>query len=59
MFHRVRIPLFAVLVVLLTFAAWGNAPPAPAAKNTAQPMGEAYAPVINPANFVAKIDNPY
>ncbi len=59
MVSRVRIPLFAVLVTLLTLTACGNAPATPAAKNTAQPTGATYAPVINPANFVASIDNPY
>lgn len=59
MFSRVRIPLFAVLVILLALTACGNAPTTPATKNTAQPTGETYAPVINPTNFGATIDNPY
>lgn len=49
----------AMLAVLLSLVACGNTPAPPAAKNTAQPTGATYAPVINPANFVAAIDNPY
>jgi hypothetical protein len=59
MFNRARFPLFALLTILLTLAACGNAPTTPAAKNTVQPTGATYAPVINPTNFVAALDNPY
>jgi hypothetical protein len=59
MLRRVCILLFAVLVILLTLPACVNAPTPPAAKTTAQPTGETYAPVFTPANFVATIDNAF
>jgi hypothetical protein len=49
MCNRARLPLFAVLVILLTLAACGNAPTPPVAQPTAHLTGTTYAPVINPA----------
>lgn len=48
-----------MLAILPTLFACGNTAASPPAKPTAHPTGTSNAPAINPANFVAVIDNPY
>ena len=75
MFHRIRIPVFTILVSMLALTACGgkavvtNTPTRPqptaptqtaALPTTSLPLTqETYAPVVEPANFVAGVDNPY
>jgi len=50
---------FRSLTILLAFALTVAGCASPANSKPAQTTGEPYAPVIDPANFVAGIDNPY